>query len=246
MIKRILTIGSLLVFINVNAFAKVTHLNYEATFGILGSIGTIKNRLTKHRKTYEIDTTVRLTGLAKMLMGEQIEHYVSKGHIKNGLMISHTYKMVIKNKDSVTSRLYVVHHKGRYVTKRYQKWVKGKLVEDKKTRLSFYAKDDLLTLYFNIGHAIKKKGRKYIFKAVGLEKQNGKVLITVPSDTDNASYEKDLGKGASLYAKALIVQKNFKNKKGDILLAVEKDGFIKKSVIKDVLFYGDVRLVRED
>jgi hypothetical protein len=152
--------------------------------------------------------------------------------------------MISKKKEKVTSKEYHIHHKGKYVTKRYRKWLKGKLVEDSTTRLSFYAKDDLLTLYFNLGHAIKQKGKKYIFKAVGLEKQKGKVQITVPSDAKNASYKKDLGSGAVLYAKALIVQQNFRKKKGDILLAVAKDGFINKSVIKDVLLYGDAKLIR--
>jgi len=66
------------------------------------------------------------------------------------------------------------------------------LVEDTKKRFSFYAKDDLLTLYFNLGHALRKK------------------------------------------------------KKGDILLSVDKDGYIKKSVIKDILLYGDAKLIRTD
>ena len=130
------------------------------------------------------------------------------------------------------------------MTKRYRKWRKGKLVEDRTEKLKFYAKDDLLTLYFNLGVAVKKKGKKYMFNAVGLEKQNGKVQITVPDDAQAAAYKKDLGQGASIYVKALIHQKNFRKKKGDILLAIAKDGFIYKSVIKDILFYGDAKLTR--
>jgi len=244
MIKNILITSSLFLLLGSFASAKVTQLNYKATFGIFGTVGTIKNKLTQNKKTYQIDTTVKLAGLAKVLMGGQTERYVSKGHMEHGLMVSDMYQMISRKKDKVTSKVYNIHHKGKYVTKRYRKWLKGKLIEDTTKRLSFYAKDDLLTLYFNLGHAIKKKGKKYIFKAVGLEKQKGKVQITVPSDAKNASYKKDLGSGAALYAKALIVQKNFRKKKGDILLAVAKDGFIKKSVIKDVLFYGDAKLIR--
>ena len=244
MIRNFFILSSLVILLGTFASAKVTHLNYKATFGIFGTVGTIKNKLTQHKKTYQIDTTVQLAGLAKILMGGQTERYVSKGHMENGLMVSDMYQMISRKKDKVTSKVYRIHHKGKYVTKRYRKWLKGKLVEDTSKRLSFYAKDDLLTLYFNLGHAIKQKGKKYIFKAVGLEKQKGKVQITVPSDAKNASYQKDLGSDAALYAKALIVQKNFRKKKGDILLAIAKDGFIKKSVIKDVLLYGDAKLIR--
>jgi len=224
--------------------AQVTELNYKATFGIFGTVGTIKNKLTHNDKTYKIDTKVKLAGLAKILLSGQADHYVSKGHMENGLMVSDLYQMISKKKDKIVSKEYYINHKEKYVTKRVRKWRKGKLVEERTEKLKFYAKDDLLTLYFNLGTAVKKKGKKYIFKAVGLEKQNGKVQITVPNDAEVAAYKKDLGQGATLYLKALIYQKNFRKKKGDILLSVAKDGFIHKSVIKDILLFGDAELTR--
>lgn len=226
------------------ASAKVTELDYRATFGIFGTVGTIKNTLTQNRKTYQIETTVIVEGLAKILMRDPTEHYVSKGHMENGLMVSDSYKMVSSKRDKKVSKEYHINHKAKYVTKRYRKWRKGKLIEDRTEKLKFYAKNDLLTLYFNLGTAVKQKGKKYMFNVVGLEKQKGKVQITVPNDTEDTEYKKDLGEGATLYAKALIHQKNFRKKKGDILLAVAKDRFIHKSVIKDILFYGDAKLTR--
>jgi len=244
MIKRILILCAVFVFLGDFALAKVTQLNYRATFGMFGTIGTIKNTLTQNAKTYKIQTKVQLAGIAKSLMGGQVEDYVSKGHMHNGLMISDTYTMTSTKKDKIVKKEYYINHKDKYVTKHYRKWRKGKLVKDKKEKLKFYAKDDLLTLYFNLGTAIKEKGKTYHFKAVGLEKQKGKVQITVPSNHKNAIYKQNLGAGAALYAKALIHQKNFKKKKGDIFLAIDKDGFIRNSVIKDVLIIGDAKLVR--
>ena len=244
MLRRIFIAGSLFLLLGSFASAKVTQLNYVATFGIFGKVGTIKNRLTQNHKTYQIETTVIVEGLAKVLMRSPTERYVSKGHMKNGLMVSDSYTMISSKQDKKVSKEYHINHKGKYVTKRDRKWRKGKLVEDRTEKLKFYAKDDLLTLYFNLGVAVKKKGKKYMFNAVGLEKQNGKVQITVPEDAQATAYIKDLGQGASFYAKALIHQKNFRKKKGDILLAVAKDGFIYKSVIKDILFYGDAKLTR--
>ena len=244
MLRRLFIAGSLFLLLGNFASAKVTELNYVATFGIFGTVGTIENRLTQNHKTYEIDTKVTLAGLAKVLLSGQTERYISKGHIKNGLMVSDFYQMITKKKDKIKSKEYHIDHKKKYVTKRYRKWIKGKLIEDRTEKLKFYAKDDLLTLYFNLGSAVNEKGGKYMFKAVGLEKQDGKVQITVPEDTKAKAYIKDLGQGAALYAKALIHQKNFRKKKGDILLAVAKDGFIYKSVIKDILFYGDAELKR--
>ena len=244
MLRRIFIAGSLFLLLGSFASAKMTELNYVATFGIFGKVGTIENTLTHNHKTYKIDTKVTLAGLAKILLSGQADHYVSKGHMENGLMVSDLYQMISKKKDKIVSKEYHINHKGKYVTKRVRKWLKGKLVEDHTEKLKFYAKDDLLTLYFNLGAAVKKKGKKYMFNAVGLEKQNGKVQITVPEDAQATAYIKDLGQGASFYAKALIHQKNFRKKKGDILLSVAKDGFINKSVIKDILFYGDAKLTR--
>jgi len=244
MIKKLLIFIVLFIGLSEMAYAKTIQLNYKATFGIFGTVGTIKNRLTHNARTYTIVTKVKLAGLAKVLMGGQVEEYVSRGHIENGLMISDKYTMTSTKKGKVVKKEYTINHKKKYVRKRYRKWIKGKLLKDKTEKLNFYAKDDLLTLYFNLGNAVKEKGKTYVFKAVGLEKQQGKVHITIPSDTKNTSYKKDLGSGAALYAKALIHQKNFRKKKGDILLAIGHDGFIKKSVIKDVLMYGDAKLIR--
>lgn len=234
------------VFLSLGSFsaASVDHISYKATFGIFGTVGTIKNKIVKKSKTYQIESRVQFAGLAKLLMGDQKEHYVSKGRMQNGLMVSDSYTMTSTKKNKKTIKEYHINHKNKKVTKRVRKWEKGKLVKDKKETLKFYAQDDLLTLYFNLGTAVKKTGKKYHFKAVGLEKQQGKVQITVPSKAQQVPYVKDLGKGAALYAKALIHQKNFKKKKGDILLALAKDGYIEKSVIKDVVLYGDAKIQR--
>lgn len=226
--------------------AKVTQLNYTATFGIFGTVGTIENRLTQNDKSYEIDTKVILAGLAKVLMGGQTEHYVSKGHIKDGLMVSDFYQMTSEKRTKKVIKEYQIDHNEKYVTKRVRKWQKEKLVEDRTEKLKFYAEDDLLTLYFNMGNAVrqKPKGKTYLFKSVGLEKQNGEVQITVPDEIQVAEYKKDLGQDGEIYAKAFIHQKNFRKKKGDILLSIAQDGFINRSVIKDILFYGDAKLTR--
>lgn len=224
--------------------AKVNVLNYEATFGIFGKVGNIDNTLTLNKHRYTIDTKVTLSGMAKILLGGQQEHYVSQGHMENGLMVSDFYEMTTVKGNKKKVKTYVIDHKKKAVTKRYRQWEKGQLVKDKTKTLKFYAKDDLLTLYFNLNTALYKKNKRYLFKVVGLEKQNGKVYITVPSDKHNTWYKQNLGVEAKLYAKALIHQRNFNKKKGDILLAIGKDGYIQKSVIKDILLFGDAVLAR--
>lgn len=225
-------------------FAKVTHVNYDAKFGIFGTIGSLKTKITKNGRKYKIDTKMALTGLAKRLFSRHRGRYISKGHIRNGLMITDLYQVIERYDDMVVSKEYWTNHKRKKVTLKIKKWKGGKLIENSKKRLKFYAKDDLLTFYFNLDRAITKKGKRYHFKVVGLEKQNGRISITVPSPSKSGSYKKDLGASANWYAKALVYQKNFRKKKGDILMSVSEDGYIKKAVIKDILMYGDASIVR--
>jgi len=225
-------------------FAEAFHANYNATFGVFGTVGSIHNVVTQNKHTYKIETTVKLAGLAKIIMGNQTEHYISTGHIVKGMMISDDYTMISTKKDKKKIKDYHIDHKHKDVTKRYRKWVNGKLIRDEKHTLHFYAENDLLTLYFNMNHAIKTKGKVYTMKAVGLEKQKGVVKVTVPTDAQENSYKKDLGPTADWYAKARIVQENFRKNSGDILLSVDSDGFIKKAVIKDILMFGDATLIR--
>jgi len=237
---------AILLLTNTISYAKTVSLNYRATFGIFGTVGMIKNRVEQNGDRYKIETTVTLVGMAKMIMGGQTEHYISKGHMENGLMVTDYYQMVSRKKSKVVTKTYVVDHQAHQVTKTYKRVKHGKVERETTQQLSFYAKDDLLTLYFNMDQHIRdhKGEHSFLLKAVGLEKQKGLVRITVASPSEVPSYRKDLGESADWYAKALIVQKNFRKKKGDILLSVEKDGFIKKAVIKDILLYGDAKLER--
>jgi len=247
MLKSIFFTFFLSLFLFSNLDAKVTKINYKATFGIFGRVGMIKNILTQNTKHYTIDTKLSLLGLARVILGNQGGHYISKGHFENGLMVSDLYQSIERLKGEVVSKEYWINHKQKYVIKKYKKWVKGKLVTNTSQRLKFYAKDDLLSFYFNMNKHIKsfyKKRNKHTFLVVGLEKQKGKVNITVANKFQRKSYEEDLGSTANWYAKAFIYQKNFRKKKGDVLLSVSKDGYIKSSVIKDILLYGDARLDR--
>jgi hypothetical protein len=144
-----------------------------------------------------------------------------------------------------TLKEYYFNHSKHNITRVKKKKKHGK-VTTKKTVLDFYANDDLLTLYFNMHRHIQahKHQKSFILNVAGLEKQKGKVKITQATSSDRDNYIDDLGSGALWYAKALIVQKSFKNKKGDILLSASKDGYIKKAVIKDLIMYGDATLTR--
>ena len=246
MIGRSFMLGILWVCLVTFSSAQVTKIDYVGTFGVFGKVAMLKTKMTKNSNRYELVTDMEVHGIAKMILDNHEEQHVSKGHIVNGLMVSDVYRVKQNRGSKKVLKEYKFDHKQKKVTKRVRKWKKGKLVKDKKETLKFYAKDDLLTLYFNLNNAIKnkKKGKRYLFKSVGLEKQQGKAYITIPNTAQLPKYQEDLGNTALRYAKILIHQRNFRKKKGDILLSIAKDGFIEKTVIKDVLLYGDAKIER--
>jgi hypothetical protein len=152
------------------AYAQTYSLNYRATFGIFGTVGMIRNRLELKGNRYQIDTTVTLAGMAKMIMGGQTEHYLSRGHMENGLMVTDYYKMVSRKKSKTVTKEYIVDHQAHRVTKKYKRVKHGKVERDTVQQLDFYAKDDLLTLYFNMDKHIRNhpKAHHFMLKAVGL------------------------------------------------------------------------------
>ena len=226
--------------------AQVIYAEYDVSYGIFGKIGTVKAILKKEHKKYVIDIKLKATGLAKLLSSGREEHHISKGYIVDGVMISDLYQVIKSHGDVLVNKEYWIDHNKKRVKKKYKKYKQGKLVTDKTSYLNFYAKDDLLTLYFNLDTVIKDKHKPktYYFEAVGAERQKGKVTVTIPNSNALQAYYNALGKDSDWYATAIIHQKIFSSKEGHLILGVAKDGITNKAVLKDVIFFGDIRAVR--
>jgi len=225
---------------------KVIHAEYDVSYGILGKIGTAKATLKKEDKKYVIDIKLKATGLAKLLSSGREEHHISKGHIVNGIMISDLYQVIKSHGDVLESKVYWIDHKHKKVKKQNKKYKKGKLATESTSYLNFYAKNDLLTLYFNLDNVIKdkRKPKTYAFEAVGAERQKGRVTVIIPKKNKIPYYHEALGDDSAWYATAIIHQKIFSSKEGHLLLGVANDGITNKAVLKDVIFFGDIRAVR--
>jgi hypothetical protein len=213
----------------------------------MGEIGIANAVLTKDEMYYEINVKVKATGMADTLSGGRKEHHISKGHIENGVMISDYYQVTKSHGSKMTTKLYSINHEEKTVEKAYKRWKNGKLTVDKKETLDFYSADDLLSLYFNLNQKItdRKKARSYTFKAVGAEKQEGTVEVAIPKESELEDYKETLGESDdSWYAKAIVHQDIFSSDKGELLLRIGNDGITQKAVLKDLLFFGDIRAER--
>ncbi|MDQ7084114.1 MAG: DUF3108 domain-containing protein [Sulfurovum sp.] len=236
----------LLVVWMIGASAQTIHANYDVSYGILGKIGVAKAVLEIKGKRYSIDIKLSATGLAKLLSRGRTEHHSSKGHIKNGIMISDSYKVVKSHAKTRMEKVYIFDHRKKTVSKDFKKFKKGKQTRHEKGLLNFYSRNDLLTLYFNLDNLIKEKTKphNYIFKTVGAERQKGKVTVHIPAKKDLPHYYETLGKGDYWYATAIIHQKIFSSHEGRLMLSIGDDGITNKAILKDVIFFGDIQAIR--
>ncbi len=243
--KKILR-SILLVLVMLNIIqAKTITVDYLVEFGVVGEIGVANAVLTQNENSYEIDIKLEATGIAKTLSGGREERHVSTGHIENGIMVSDMYQVIKSSGSKTTNKVYRIDHVNKTVTKEYQRWKRGVKVKDTNTTES-YSKDDLLTLYFNLNSYVpnKKQSQDLLFTAIGAEKQNGSVTIHIPNSSELVEYKDILGKDGAWYAQAIINQDIFSSDKGELFLSIGEDGITKKAVLKDLIFFGDIRAIR--
>ena len=222
--------------------AKVLDVSYEVSFGVFGKLGISDAHLETVGDKYTIDIKMKATGLAKTLSKNRKERHISKGHIVNGMFISDSYTVVKSYGVKHTEKRYTIDHKNKKVKKEYLRTKNGKIEKDESTLLDFYSENDLLTLYFNLPKLIKErlKADTYTFSAVGAERQEGTVKVIIPKETERSKYKKTLGEGEYWYITAIIYQKIFASNKGELMLAIGKDGIAQKAVLKDLMMFGDL------
>jgi len=246
MIKRfILTV----ILMNLSIlYAQTIKADFKVEFGIVGEIGIANAVLSKHENSsYEIRVKLKATGIADILSGGRTEEHISKGRIKEGMLISDYYQVTKSHGSKMTTKLYRIDHEDKKVFKSYQRWEKGKQTVDENTSLDYYAQDDLLSLYFNLHQKIvdKTTAKKYAFMTVGAEKRQGKVTVLIPKQEELENYEEALGKNKnSWYAGAIIYQDIFSSKQGELLLKIDDNGLTEKAVLKDLILFGDIRAKR--
>jgi len=222
--------------------ANMLDVSYEVSFGMFGKLGVSDAHLETTGDKYIIDIKMKATGLAKTLSKNRKERHISKGHIVNGLYISDSYTVVKSYGGKHIEKRYTIDHKNKKVKKEYLRTKDGTAEKDEHTELNFYSENDLLTLYFNLPKMIKErlKTGTYEFSAVGAERQEGKVEVYIPKESEIEGYKKTLGEGDYWYIKAIIYQKIFASNKGELMLAIGKDGITQKAVLKDLMMFGDL------
>ena len=230
--------------------AKNIEADYSAEFGIIGEVARAHATLLSNGKTYTLDANIRAVGaIAKTVTDNLKERHISKGHIHNGLLVTDMYQMIKSYGVYNSTTIYRVDHKKKRVTRHYIKWEKNKEIINEKVRLGYYGRDDLMTLFMNLSKHIKNKhkSRNYRFTVVGADRKNGRVDVTIPSENSLKQIKGLLGEGnkGDWYSKVVMYRKLYNSEKGELVVMIGKEGLVDKAVLKDLIFFGDVRIIRQ-
>ncbi len=238
--KKIIII---LLFILSISDAKNITATYKVSFGIFGRIGVAKAVLQVNKdKTYHISIQAKATGLAKLLSDGRVEKYESSGKIINGFLVPDIYTATTTTHSKIYKKVFIFNHKNKKV-----KVLKFRIHANNTSKsvetLEYYANNDILTLFFNIKHYLddfRFTGDK-ILHAVGANKKDGKVNLIAPTGKNLNDLKRYLGKKAGHFLIVFINQKIFASKRGELYLNLNDDGICTKAVLKDVIFFGDIR-----
>ena len=242
------------ILFSISLFAKDITAIYRVSFGIFGQIGMAKTSLHVEGKRYKITIEAKSTGFAAFISGDRVEHYESEGYVKDGFLIPDVYEKIVKkevsedddngeNRTIIKKYLlrYDFNHKNKVITATKIK-TRGKQKSEVVKKLKYYANNDILSLFFNFKKlfpALELK-KQHILHAVGAQKNTGKIEL-LPLDKKEFSKLMDIKSKNLKFLKVILRDKIFGSKKGELYLALDKNGFCEEAVLKDVILFGDIR-----
>lgn len=232
--QKITLIVAALIFFAEFLSAESLTAKYDVTYGLFGRVGVATASLTKYKDgRYHIKVTAKARGLAAFLSNGREEEYESFGRYIDGVLVPKTYSKMRKTRSKKRTKHYTFDHKNKKISVNVVTEKNGKK-EIGHEQLKYYAKDDLLTLFFNIKKYLNDFSVKedQVFYAVGANKKDGRVDIHIPKVQKQKKFKKIL---------VTINQKIFASKKGELILDLDDKGICQKAVLKDVIFFGDIR-----
>ncbi len=223
-------------------FGSSMHATYKIEYGIFGKMGVADAYLTKKDGRYEIKMVAKATGLAKVLSGGRVEVYGSKGRVVDGVLVPESFSKDIKRSNKRRIKVYTFDHERKRVTFHEENYKDGKLKDKKDETLPYYARNDILSLYFNVENIIGDCSKPFAkdLKAVGAEKRTGRVRVETIVGGAKDKLKRSLG-NEPCYLKVTIFQKLFGSKGGELYLSLNDRFVVQKALLKDVIMFGDIR-----
>jgi hypothetical protein len=232
--------------------AQTIQAKYKVTFGIFGEIGIAEAALQLYEdKTYEIHMHVYTTGFASFVSGNRREWFSSNGKIEEGFLVPDEYKKIVKRdtysgdmekNELITKtdiRTYTFSHVNKKIVYTKEK-IEANESSKSEEELEYYAKNDLLSLFFNFKNFLPSLHVKEHISlvAVGANKTDGRIDIYPLEDK---KLQAELSWHDGKYLKVVINEKIFASEKGELFINLNEQGIAQSAVLKDVIFFGDIR-----
>ncbi len=237
----------LIALLAIALWGKSIEAEYKVEYGVFGRVAKSIAKLDQNQTNYKIEIVAQATGFAKVLTGNRKEIYESSGKVVNGKLVPIHFVKKRSRRGKVSIKFFDFDHGRKKVYVHKEIYKNGKLIaKSKPSALPYYAKNDLLTLYFNIIDTLRSKSGPQLFHAVGADRKTGRVDIIIPTGKELEKLQ-HLLKEEGFYFIAIIHQKIFASKDGKLFIVAGKDGIAKKAVLKDVIMFGDIvgKLVRK-
>ncbi len=240
----------ILIFSIATLNAKTIYINYSVEFGIVGEVAKIEATLTTNKQKYILDSNVSVLGyIANKVTGNLRERHTSKGHIENGLLVTDRYEMIEFYGKYKRITVYTANHKNKTVTRHIRKWKTGKKVIDTKRVLNYYGSEDMIVLFLNLPQYIedKHKSRTYKFSAIGIDHKKGRRDVIIPAPKLLKKIKVLTGKEGKddWYSRVVLYRKVYHSEKGELDIRIGKEGIVEQAVLKDLIFFGDIRIIRQ-
>ncbi len=229
----------LLVIFSQLVSAKILTAKYDVSFGIFQTMGVADARFEiKDDQTYAIHIEAKTTGIAKVLSGNRVEIYESRGIVRNGKLVPDMYSKVRKSNSKKVTKIYTFDHAKKVV---WKETIEGN--ERNKEQYDFYASEDILTLFFNIDTYLKSHQDR-VLHAIGGSGKDGRIDVVFPNNKELKEMKNELDMETGEFLKVVLNDRIFSSANGELLINLGSDGLCDKAVLEDVLLFGDVVGVR--
>jgi len=226
--------------LSLSAHGSTLHVNYEGGISIYGRVGVaeVDYQEDNGTKRYKMHVVMSTTGLVKKLTGNQENSYTSEGVIENGVYLPKKFVILVTKNGSVKRETYLFDHKAKKIEKTFYKKElvdysefdvssmsvvsKKKTVEKTEHKSIKYYRDDYLSLYLNVRHHnFSSNNLGYIDK----------------KDSDSVTLIND---------HLIILKKHNGDDVYKIVITYDNTLFFQEAVAKDILFFGDAYIRKDD
>lgn len=235
---------------------------YDVNVGVLGKVGYGDIIFSEEGNKYEIRAIATLTGVASTLTGNRFETYISTGTVHMGRYLPDTFVKIKKTNRKERIQTYTFDHKNKTVTlvEERSKWVsetefdalafklvkkdvQEKSIEEKV--LKEFTDQDVLSSYFTALHTCTSQQQHYELIAVGAHNDDQNVSITfLEGNKLQEIKNKYAVKEGNVYHLHVEPFNKEEDKTVDVIVILDKDGFMKKAVLGNVFWVGEVTATR--